>query len=126
MTQAFLALAAIAVTTLISAMALALEHVTIARRSPVYRYVAGVLAMDLPLTGLLVLWAIWPPEMVVVWAILAIWVVRAVSGNTEKMLHDHDRAKRATDDAKESKKRAHLAEQVETVLRRSWDGIQEK
>jgi hypothetical protein len=64
----------IAVAAVVSALALLVEHYAPGKTSNVViNYVLGVLALILPLSGLMVVWAMWT-------VLIAIWVIVAVGG----------------------------------------------
>ena len=79
-------------------------------------YVLGTLAMLVPYSLLLTLWAVLPSEMttveVMVWALVALWVIVACSGLVVHAMHEADASR-------DYKARAEAAEMAEQVRRES-------
>ena len=84
-----------------------------------WNYVLGVLAMLLPYSILLGLWAVIPPAedvpAFVAWALAAMWVITACSGILVYILHEWD-AKR------DLRERAESAEAAERISREPAQG----
>jgi len=102
----------ILITALISMLLLMVEHywpwklISGREPGPITRYVLGVLAIEIPLSGLLIVWADWP-------ALAALWIVTIAGGAAVAGSYIQDRYHTARLRAEVSEREAKTLRQID-------------